>query len=94
MNRQATICLHDFIPGTVQKIAFDQNGNKKIAMIYRILKNEGYIYRTRVYDVKGLSCESGQNQAFESEDDIEARYEEVAEQQWLFVDSNETVVNQ
>ena len=46
------------MPGTVQKIAFDQVSNAKVAMIYRILKDTGYLYRVRIYDLKKFNCEA------------------------------------
>ena len=47
------ICLHDFVPGTIQRIAFDQFKNNKIALVYRILKDEGYIEGFNVAVVLG-----------------------------------------
>ena len=63
MNRQPQICLHDFIPGTIQKIAFDQDYNKNVAMVYRILGSQGFIYRARTYTLSELTCDN--------QDDIE-----------------------
>ena len=53
---QIEICLHDFVPGPIQKIAFDQTDNSKIVLVYKILTMDGYIYRTRIYDFKKLEC--------------------------------------
>lgn len=36
-DRAVNLCFHDFLPGTVQKIAFDQNNNQKVLFMYRIL---------------------------------------------------------
>jgi hypothetical protein len=55
-DRQATICLHDYIPGIVSKIGFNQVSNEKVVFTYRILKDAGYFYRMRVYDLKNIQC--------------------------------------
>lgn len=56
MDRQPRICLHEFIPGTVQKIAFDQVHNHKVALLYRILVDTGFIYRVRIFKLTELEC--------------------------------------
>lgn len=49
-------CLLDFIPGAVQKLALDQADSSKIVLLYRILGDEGYLLRLRIYDLKNLKC--------------------------------------
>ena len=53
---QVEICLHDFIPGVTQFIAFDQVDYAKVALLYRILSDYGYVYRTRIIDIRKLEC--------------------------------------
>ena len=47
----------DYLPGTGQKIAFNQHENDKIALVYRLLKDKGYEYRMRVYNFDQLDCD-------------------------------------
>lgn len=55
-SRLPQICLHEFIPGTVQKIALDQVFNQNVAIIYRILRDNGWIQRARLYNISSLDC--------------------------------------
>jgi hypothetical protein len=84
MGRIPQICLHDFVPGTVQKIAFDQFKNNKLVLVYRILKDHGYIYRVRIYDLLGLQCkapDSEQEDGINSHDDIDDLFDEARSQE-------------
>ena len=72
--------MHDYIPGMVQKIAFDQINNEKVAMVYRILKNDGYIYRVRIYNLRNCSSE------IQNVDDIEAQLDEVVDNEKKYTD--------
>ena len=72
--------MHDYIPGMVQKIAFDQINNEKVAMVYRILKNNGYIYRVRIYNLGNCSSE------IQNVDDIEAQLDEVVDNEKKYTD--------
>lgn len=76
-ERQPNLCLHEFIPGTVQKIAFDQTYNRNVALLYRILSNNGFIYRTRIYDLKSLNC--SRDTENEDQDDIETKFDEASD---------------
>ena len=97
------ICLHDFVPGTIQRIAFDQFKNNKIALVYRILKDEGYTYRVRIYDLLALKCpspyENDGEGAITSYDDIDDLFDEVKSEEDLFTnstssDGHEVVANE
>ena len=82
--------MHDFIPGMVQKIAIDQADHSKIVLLYRILKDKGYLYRIRIYDIKRLDCKSASEldakkedetlkSAISSIDDIDEIYEALSD---------------
>lgn len=84
------ICLHDFIPGMVQKITLDQADHSKIVILYRILKDKGYLYRLRIYDIDKLECKSSLyldakledeqlKSAVSSDEDIDEIYEALSE---------------
>lgn len=85
-----TVCLHDFLPGTVQKIALDQVDNTKIAILYRVLKDHGYLHRVRIYDLTKMPCQQGKH-AFNNFEDIEDHFEYVQdhESQYLREDFDE-----
>ena len=53
----------------VQKIAFDQVDHSKIIMLYRILKDKGYLYRMRIYDIDKLECKTAKELADKSDDE-------------------------
>ena len=98
MDRLPVICLHDFVPGTVQKIAFDQFKNNKLALVYRVLKDQGYIYRVRIYDLLALKCGSPQQgngqgdngeEGITSHDDIDDLFDEVKSQENRFINATQ-----
>jgi len=72
-KRQGKRCLLEYIPGLVQKIAFNQIANDKVAMVYRFIQDEGYQYRIRVYDLMRMNCsqdEVSAEKAFEEAKEV------------------------
>lgn len=55
-RRQGEVCLLDYLPGMVQKVAFNQYENNKFVVVYRILKDNGYQYRIRIYRIEEDRC--------------------------------------
>jgi len=94
--------LHDYIPGTVQKIAFDQKDNRKIAMVYRILRENGYLYRVRIYNLTGeLDCEShGDDIDIDtflnvgSSEDIEDRFASTINDEKFYLDESNHIITE
>ena len=88
IDRQPEVCLHDFIPGTVQKIAFEQGKKMKVALLYRVLDDQGYFYRVRIIDLRKVNCK---DQLLEADtaanEEIEDRFEEAIDSSYKFHDS-------
>lgn len=55
-DSQASICLDDYIPGTVQRITLDQFDKSRLLLVYRVLVDDGYLHRVRIYDIEKLEC--------------------------------------
>lgn len=51
--------------------------------MYRILKDHGFIYRARIYDIESLTC-TNENQTVSSLDDIEERFDEAVDSEIVF----------
>ena len=66
---------------------------RKIAMVYRVLKHHGFLYRTRIYEMSRLQCHTA-NDTHESPpwvsglDDVEEKFDETAENESKYTQNN------
>lgn len=59
--------------------------NSKVALLYRTLQEEGYLYRTRIYDFQKINC--SQN-SVETLDDIEEHFDLTTDNEKNFIEND------
>ena len=63
-SKLGSICVHDFVPGDIMKVALVENTNDKLAVAYRFVASDSkdeskdggvgarYVQRMRIYDLR------------------------------------------
>jgi len=66
-SKLGSICVHDFVPGDIMKVALVENTNDKLAVAYRFVASDSkdeskdggvrarYVQRMRIYDLRNGS---------------------------------------
>ena len=66
-----------------------------MAVVYRILKSSGYIYRTRIYDFTNLKCgranEEDPDFPIQNYDDLDNIFDDARESEHIFVDMSKQI---
>jgi len=66
-------------------VAFEQFHNRKMALIYRVLDDDGYVFRTRIVDFGLLSCSKKDSEFnISSADDVDLQFEDAIEAKTLY----------